>query len=90
MKYQILLLSIYFVSLSGCLFVSNKHQNNQTERAQILCVTSLDPKEGLWMIIISKISFSLNLEYPRNLLIDPHTLFSLIALQCIQRENIHN
>ena len=43
---------IYF----ACLFVvSNKRQNGWTDRAQILCGTSRDPREGLWMIKFSKI-----------------------------------
>ena len=42
------------VCLSVCLFVSNKR------RAQIYCGTSRDPREGLWMIKISKICFKQN------------------------------
>jgi len=38
-----------------CPFVTNKRQNGWTDRAQILCRTSRDPREGLWMIKISKI-----------------------------------
>ena len=54
----------------ACLFVSNKHQNDWTNPAQILCATSHDPREGLWMIKIkklvsNKILFSLNWK-PRN------------------------
>ena len=33
--------------------VSNKRQNGWTDRAQIFCGTSRDPREGLWMIKIS-------------------------------------
>jgi len=36
--------------VSVCLFVSNKRQNGWTDRAQIFCGTSRDPREGLWMI----------------------------------------
>ena len=36
------------VCLSVCLFVSNKRQNGWTDRAQIFCGTSCDPREGLW------------------------------------------
>ena len=46
--------SIYF----ACLFVSNKRQNCSIDRAQILCGTSNDPREGLWTITISKISLN--------------------------------
>ena len=52
---------IYFVCLSSSLFVSNKLQNYWTDRAQILCMISHDPKESLWMIKISKISLQQNL-----------------------------
>ena len=40
--------SIYF----ACLFVSNKRQNGWSDRAQILCGTSRDPGNGLWMMKI--------------------------------------
>ena len=43
-----------FVCLGVCLFVSNKRQNGWTDRAQIFCGTSRDPREGLWMIKIKK------------------------------------
>ena len=49
-------LSIYILCLSVCLFVSNKHQHGWTDQAHILCGTLHDPREGLWMIKISKIS----------------------------------
>ena len=45
---------IYKFRLSVCLFVSNKRQNGWTDRAQILCETSRDPREGLCMIKIFK------------------------------------
>ena len=41
--------------MSVCLFVSNKRQNGWTDRAQIFCGTSRDPREGLWIIKISNI-----------------------------------
>ena len=44
-----------FVCLSVCLLVSNKRQNGWTDRAQIFCGTSRDPREGLWKIKISNI-----------------------------------
>ena len=40
-------LACLFVCLSLCLFVSNKRQNGSTDRAQIFCGTSRDPREGL-------------------------------------------
>ena len=57
-------LSIYKFSLSVCLFVcpcvSNKRQNGWTDRAQILCGSSRDPMEGLWVIKILKLCFHQN------------------------------
>ena len=41
-------------------FVSNKSQNISTDQAQILCGTSHDLREGLWMIKISKICLQQN------------------------------
>ena len=49
-----------FVCLGVCLFVSNKRQNGWTDRAQIFCGTSKDPREGLWMIKISNICLHQN------------------------------
>ena len=43
-----------------CLFVSNKRQNGWTDRAQIFCGTSRDPREGLWMIKVSNICLHQN------------------------------
>ena len=40
--------------MSICPFVSNKRQNGYTDRAQILCGTKRDSKEGLWVIEYSK------------------------------------
>ena len=37
------------------MFLTNKRQNGWTDRDQILCGTSRDPREGLWMIKITKI-----------------------------------
>ena len=48
------------VCLSVCLYVSNKRQNGWTDRAQIFCGTSRDPREGLWMIEILNICFHQN------------------------------
>ena len=35
------------VWVSVCLFVSKKRRNGRTDRVQILCRTSRDPREGL-------------------------------------------
>jgi len=48
------------VCLSVCLFVSNKRPNGWTDRAQIFCGTSRDPREGLWMIEILNICLHQN------------------------------
>ena len=51
--------NLYFACLSVSfflgLFVSNKRQNSWTDRAQILCGSSYNPSEGLWMVKSSKI-----------------------------------
>ena len=50
-----LLLSVNnFACLSVCLFVTNKRKNGWTDRAQILWRTWRDPREGLWMLKITK------------------------------------
>ena len=54
---------IHIYTLRVCPFfvvVSNKRQNGWTDRAQILCGTSHDHREGLWMIKISKICLQQN------------------------------
>ena len=66
----VLYLYINLACLSVCLFVFNKRQNGWTDRAQIFCGTSRDPREGLWMIKFSKIclhqnSIFENFENPR-------------------------
>ena len=43
-----------------CLFVSNKRQNGWTDRVQIFCVTSRNPRESLWSIEFSKICLHQN------------------------------
>ena len=53
-------LYINLACLFVCLFVSNKRQNGWTDRAQIFCGTSCDPREGLWMIKFSKICLHQN------------------------------
>ena len=55
-KLACLSVCLFFV----CLFASNKRQNGWTDRAQIFCGTSTDPREGLWMIKISNISLHQN------------------------------
>ena len=51
---------IYIYTLLVCLFVSTKRQNGLTDEAQILCGTSREPREGLWMIKSSKICLPQN------------------------------
>ena len=36
----------HLYTLDVCLFVPNKYQNGRTDRAQILCGTSFDQREG--------------------------------------------
>jgi len=54
------IISIYIlcvsVWVSVCLFESNKCQNGWTHRIKNLCGISHDPREGLWIIKILKIS----------------------------------
>ena len=38
------------------MLVSNKRQNGWTDQAQILCGTSRDQRQGLWMIKLKKIT----------------------------------
>ena len=79
-----------FVCLSVCLFVclfaSNKRQNGWTDQAQIFCVISRDPREGLWMIKFSKIclhqnSIFENFENPRIFFWKSAKFFFVICLQ---------
>ena len=42
------------------MFVSNKRQNGWTDQPQILCGTSRDSREGLWIIKISNICLHQN------------------------------
>ena len=42
-----------------------KRQNGWTDRVQIFCGTSRDPREGLWMIKFSKICFHQNLIFEK-------------------------
>ena len=89
-------LYIYFTCLSWrlvCLFVSNKRPNGWTDRAQILCRTSHDYREGLWIIKSLKISLQRNLLFIKFwkstncFLWNPRTFFYSVA---IQRESVHN
>jgi len=61
---MVITVSIYKFGLSVCLFVclfvSNKRQNGWTDRAQIFCGTSRDPRKGLWMIKILNICLHQN------------------------------
>ena len=62
-----LYLYMYFSCLGVCRFVSNKRQNGIADRAQILCVTSHDPMEGLWNIKIENLrkkSFKIVVYFP--------------------------
>ena len=52
--------SIYKFGLSVCLFVCLYPINGWTDRAQIFCGTSRDPREGLWKIRISNICLHQN------------------------------
>ena len=78
-----------FVRLGVCLFVSNKHQNGWTDPVQFFCGTSHDPREGLWMIKITKFCFQQN-SISNNIFLWNTQTFFVFVLQCIQRENVHN
>jgi len=77
-------LHIYFACLSVWWFIC----------IQILCGTSHDPIEGLWMIKISKISLQQNstvIKFWKTT--KSANFFSFLfynVLQCIHRENVHN
>ena len=74
--------SIYKFGLSVCVFVSNKRQNGSTDRAQFLCVTPCDLKEGLWMIEFSKICLQQNsiFENARNFFLIPFFFYNLLEI----------
>ena len=57
-----LYISTCLVCLSVRLFVYIQCQSSLTDLAQILCGTSNDPKEGLWMVKITKIGVQKFLE----------------------------
>ena len=58
------------------MFVSNKRQNGWTDRAQIFCGTSRDPREGLWMIKISYICLHQNSIFIKSLnILKIHEIF---------------
>ena len=74
-----------------CLFASNKRQNGWTDQAQIFCVISRDPREGLWMIKFSKTclhqnSIFENFENPRILFCKIREIF---RFWFIYKENPH-
>ena len=55
-----------FFMYFACLFVSYKRQNGWTDRAQFFWGTSCDPKEGLWMIELSKFATNIWLNFFEN------------------------
>ena len=89
---------IYIYTLLVCLsvglfFVSNKRPNGWHDRAKVLCGTSHNPGEGLWMIKISKISLQWNLIVIHFLkswkLFDKfHKLIVLFLFYNVHKENI--
>ena len=42
-----------FICLGVCLFLSNKHQNDSIDRANIGCGPSHDPREGFLLVFIN-------------------------------------
>ena len=85
----------YFACLSVCLFVSNERQSGRTDRAQILYGTSRGPREGLWMIKISKFCLEQNLIFIKFLKIlkihefflgNPQTFF--VLFYNVHKENM--
>jgi len=86
------------VCLSVCLLVSNKRQNGWTDRAQIFCGTSRDPREGLWIIEILKICVlevfnfvrKLNFWKSANFFFKNPQNFFIFVLKCKQKEHVHN
>ena len=73
--------SICILCLSVCLSVCIQwRKNGWTDLAKFFCGTSRDPKEGLWIIEISKIclhqnSFFENFETPRNFILHKENIF---------------
>ena len=79
------------VCLFVCLFVSNKRQNGWTDRAQIFCGTSRDPREGLWMIEILKICVLKVFNFVKKFkFLKIHNFFFIFVLKCNQKEHVHN
>ena len=61
--YYIICLSVYYIlCLSVCPFIFNKRENGWPNQTQILCGTSYEVREGLWMLRITekKIKHNLN------------------------------
>ena len=58
--------------------------HGQTDRAQILCGTLNDHREGLYMINILRISLQQNSIFIHEI------FFIVFVLQCIEIENVHN
>ena len=90
-------LYINLACLFVCLFVSNKRRNGWTDRAQIFCGTSRDPREGSWMIEILNICLhqnSISIKFFKILKIheifceNPRIIF--VFFRCTQREHVHN
>ena len=77
-----------------CLFVSNKRQNGWTDRAQIFCGTSRDPREGYewskFQILVSikiRSPFNvLNFENPQNFFENPRIIF--VLFYDVHKENM--
>ena len=100
--FSILLVYIYILCLSGCLSVlvfdfwcvSNKHRNGWTDRAQLLCGTSHDPREGSCIIKISKIGhqqnlFLFNFENPQTFFFKFANFFCF-CFSMYTKRNVHN
>ena len=74
-----------------CLFVSVKHQNGLTDRAQIWCGTSNDPRKGLCMLKITKLCvqkfliFGKSLKMSEKILVNPRTFLFVTVLYCTKR-----
>ena len=81
-----LILKILWEFVCFYLFVFIKRQNGWTDWAQIVFRTSRDPREGLWVIEFSKITFSKTLKIHDIFFIKSANFF----YNAVQRENVHN
>ena len=79
---------IYILCLSVCFFVSNKRQNGWTDRTKILCVTSHDPSEVLWMLRITKNRLKIYFKIPEKILSHQRTFYFCFIQRerCSQKE----